>query len=179
MGGFGGGGNSSGSADAPNTKRSKVSVKSKAKIAGNKVLDFVKGGGVTGAIVKGVANALDPKTNKKGKTGDVYGGKTSYGYNEAKEKIDYNPTSTLANRDGGGDRPSQKSVEQPKVAAQMDNSAVKSDLVNADVTSPTYVEMNQEEDLLTRKKRGRKQTILTSVTGDTTKPQLSKKTLLG
>jgi len=83
------------------------------------------------------------------------------------------------NNDGGNDTPSQKSVEQPKVAAQMDNSDVKSDLVNADVTSPTYVEMNQEEDLLTRKKRGRKQTILTSVTGDTTKPQLSKKTLLG
>ena len=61
----------------------------------------------------------------------------------------------------------------------MDNSAVKSDLVNADVTSPTYVEMNQDEDLLARKKRGRKLTILTSVTGDTSKPELSKKALLG
>jgi phage tail tape-measure protein len=166
----------SGSADAPNTKRSQVT-----KVRGEGgLVDFIKGGGVTGAIVRGVVNTVKNigTGNKTSKSGDVYGGKTSYGYNEAKEKIDYNPTSTLANR-GGNDRPSQKSVEQPKVAAQMDNSDVKSDLVNADVTSPTYVEMNQEEDLLTRKKRGRKQTILTSVTGDTTKPQLSKKTLLG
>jgi len=167
----------SGSADAPNTKRSQVT-----KVRGEGgLVDFIKGGGVTGAIVRGVVNTVKNigTGNKTSKSGDVYGGKTSYGYNEAKEKIDYNPKSTLANRGGGGDRPSQKSVEQPKVAAQMDNSDVKSDLVNADVTSPTYVEMNQEEDLLTRKKRGRKQTILTSVTGDTTKPQLSKKTLLG
>jgi len=168
MGGFGGGGNSSGSADAPNTKKSKVSVKSKAKIAGNKVLDFVKGGGVVGAVVRGFKEgARKSKQNVMDYEGQAAGV-------TPERKPAFNP-------EGGNDndRPSQKSVEQPKVAAQMDNSDVKSDLVNADVTSPTYVEMNQEEDLLTRKKRGRKQTILTSVTGDTTKPQLSKKTLLG
>ena len=175
MGGPSGG--NSGSADAPNTTRSKVSTKSKAKNAVKGVVDFVKGGGVIGAVARTINKNYQSK-NKTSKSGDVYEGE-AYGYNQAAEKKDYNPKSTLANRDNGNDRPSQKSVEQPKVAAQMDNSDVKSDLVNADVTSPTYVEMNQEEDLLTRKKRGRKQTILTSVTGDTTKPQLSKKTLLG
>ena len=175
MGGFGGGGNSGGSADDPNTKRSKVTEVKKSPV--EKVVDFVKGGGVVGAVARTINKNYQSK-NKTSKSGDVYEGE-AYGYNQAAEKKDYNPKSTLANRDNRNDRPSQKSVEQPKVAAQMDNSDVKSDLVNADVTSPTYVEMNQEEDLLTRKKRGRKQTILTSVTGDTTKPQLSKKTLLG
>jgi hypothetical protein len=36
----------------------------------------------------------------------------------------------------------KKSIEQPKVASQMDNSDVKSDLITADKTAPTDVEMN-------------------------------------
>ena len=174
MGGPSGG--NSGNADAPNTKRSKVSVKSKAKIAGNKVLDFVKGGGVTGAIIRGVTKAFDPTQNKTAK-GDVYGGKTSYGYNEAKEKIDYNPRSTLSNRGNDRDGPSQKSIEQPKVAAQMDNTEVKSDLITA--KGPTSVEMSADDILLQNKRKGRKRTVLTSVTGVEGYPTLSKKTLLG
>lgn len=172
------GGYSSGSSGAPSGGGTSKQAKNYAKKnEPTPIKDFIQGGGITGAVIRGVTKALDPKTNKTAK-GDVYGGKTSYGYNEAKEKIDYKPQSTLANR-GDNDRPTQKSLEQPKVASQMDNSAVKSDLVNADVTSPTYVEMNQDEDLLARKKRGRKLTILTSVTGDTSKPELSKKALLG
>jgi len=73
----------------------------------------------------------------------------------------------------------QKVFEQPKVPAQMDNSNVKSDLVNADKTAPTSIEMNQDEDILKRKKRGRRSTVLSSITGDTSKPELSSKTLLG
>ena len=72
-----------------------------------------------------------------------------------------------------------KDMEQPKVPAQMDNSNVKSDLVNADKTAPTSIEMNQDEDILKRKKRGRRSTVLSSITGDTSKPELSSKTLLG
>jgi len=172
------GGYSSGSSGAPSGGGTSKQAKNYAKKnEPTPIKDFIQGGGITGAVIRGVTKAFDPKRNKTAK-GDVYGGKTSYGYNEAKEKIDYKPQSTLANR-GDNDRPTQKSLEQPKVASQMDNSAVKSDLVNADVTSPTYVEMNQDEDLLARKKRGRKLTILTSVTGDTSKPELSKKALLG
>ena len=61
----------------------------------------------------------------------------------------------------------QKSIEQPKVKSQMDNTDVKSDLINADKIS------------LDNKRKGRKKTILTSVTGVDDYPTLSKKTLLG
>ena len=61
----------------------------------------------------------------------------------------------------------------------MDNTEVKSDLITADKTAPTDVEMTDDE-LLLKRKRGRKtKTVLTSVTGDTSKATLSKKTLLG
>lgn len=81
----------------------------------------------------------------------------------------------------GGDNKTStvKSVEQPKVKSQMDNTEVKSTLITADKTAPTSVELNQEEDALKTKKRGRKNTILTSVTGDTSPLTLSKRTLLG
>ena len=82
-------------------------------------------------------------------------------------------------RTGKGGPEETKSIEQPKVASQMDNSEVKSDLIMADKTAPTDVEMTDDE-LLLKRKRGRKtKTVLTSVVGDTSKATLSKKTLLG
>ena len=80
--------------------------------------------------------------------------------------------STLATR-------SRKSAEQPKTATQMDNTGVKSDMIIADKTSPTSTEMTDDEYSLDTKKRGRKKTIMTSVTGDDTPATLGKKTLLG
>ena len=145
-----------------------------------KAVDFIKGGGVTGAVVRGVTGMFDTKKNKKSKSGDVYGA------DEAKEKIDYKAPKDA--RTGGDNdnnnqptqkQPTQKSIEQPKVASQMDNSEVKSDLIMADKTAPTDVEMTDDE-LLLKRKRGRKtKTVLTSVVGDTSKATLSKKTLLG
>jgi len=75
-------------------------------------------------------------------------------------------------------RREQKSAEQPKVASQMDNTGIKSDLITADKTAPTNVEMTDDEYNIATKKKGRRRTVLTSVTGDTTKPTLSKKVLL-
>ena len=72
-----------------------------------------------------------------------------------------------------------KAVEQPKVEAQMDNTDVKSDLITADKTAPTSVEMNNDEDLIKRKRGRKTKTVLTSITGDTSQPTLDKKTLLG
>jgi len=60
----------------------------------------------------------------------------------------------------------QKSIEQPKVKSQMDNTDVKSDLINADKIS------------LDNKRKGRKSTVLTSVTGVDAYPTLNKKNLL-
>ena len=78
-------------------------------------------------------------------------------------------------RDGSN----RKSEEQPKVKSQMDNTEIKSDEIDADKTSPTEVEIDQDDILLKNKKKGRKATVLTSVTGVSDYPTLSKKTLLG
>ena len=51
---------------------------------------------------------------------------------------------------------------------------VKSDLITADKTAPTDAEIS-----LKNKRKGRRKTILTSVTGVEEEPTLSKKTLLG
>ena len=82
----------------------------------------------------------------------------------------------------GGDN--QKSIEQPKVASQMDNSEVKSDLITADKTAPTTVEMANAEltddERMLKVKRGKKtKTVLTDLTGLKNKPTLSEKALLG
>ena len=77
----------------------------------------------------------------------------------------------------GGDN--KKSVEQPKVKSQMDNSDVKSDLITADKTAPTNAEMTDDEITIKNKRKGRKRTVLTSVTGAEGYPTLGKKTLLG
>ena len=77
----------------------------------------------------------------------------------------------------GGDN--QKSIEQPKVASQMDNSEVKSDLITTDKTAPTDVEMTDDERLVGTKRGRKTKTVLTSITGDNSKATLSKKVLLG
>jgi len=74
---------------------------------------------------------------------------------------------------------SKKSIEQPKVASQMDNSEVKSDLITADKTAPTDVEMTDDERLVGTKRGRKTKTVLTSITGDNSKATLSKKVLLG
>ena len=62
-------------------------------------------------------------------------------------------------------KPKPKSVEQPKVKSQMDNSDIKSKDIMADK--------------LANNRRGRRRTIMTSVTGVEEYPTLDKKTLLG
>jgi len=80
---------------------------------------------------------------------------------------------------GGPAKIIKKAIQQPKVPAQMDNTEVKSKLITADKTAPTSIEMNNDEDLLKRKRGRKTKTVLTSVTGDTSKAKLSNKVLLG
>ena len=82
-------------------------------------------------------------------------------------------------RTGEGGPEETKSIEQPKVASQMDNSDVKSDLITADKTAPTSVEMTQDEINVANKRGKKTKTILTSVVGDKSNATLSKKVLLG
>ena len=77
------------------------------------------------------------------------------------------------------EEPTQKQIEQPQVASQMDNSEVKSDLITADKTAPTSVEMTDDERLVANKRGRKTKTVLTSITGDNSKATLSKKALLG
>ena len=71
-------------------------------------------------------------------------------------------------------RQSVKSLEQPKVSSQMN--AVKP---GSTPDGPTSTEVDQENYNIDVKRRGRKRTVLTSITGDTSTPKLSKKVLLG
>ena len=128
----------------------RASRRNEARSAGKKISEFILKGGVTGAVLRSIAGNKDKKKT-------------------------YDRTSALSNRSSGN----QKSDEQPRVASQMDNTSVKSSSITADKTAPTSIEMNEDEDIIKRKRGRRTKTVLTSVTGDTSKPLLSKKTLLG
>ena len=133
-----------------------------------KVGDFIKGGGIIGAAVRGIKNQA---TKSKQNTMDYEGQAAGVTPERA-------PKDARTGRDNDNNN-NQKSIEQPKVASQMDNSEVKSDLIIADKIAPTDVEMTDDEKLLARKRGRKTKTVLTSVTGDNTKATLSKKTLLG
>ena len=145
----------------------------------NPIVEFIKGGGVTGAVVRGVTGAIEKSKAKAKdrKINDTYLGSSDYQGDVSKKPRSVDPRTGRDN--DNNNQPTQKSIEQPKVASQMDNSEVKSDLIMADKIAPTDVEMTDDE-LLLKRKRGRKtKTVLTSVVGDTSKATLSKKTLLG
>lgn len=175
MGGFSGG--SSGSPSGGGTEKQAKNYAKKNEPT--PIKDFIQGGGITGAVIRGVAKAFDPTQNKTAK-GDVYGGKTSYGYNEAKEKIDYKRQSPLANR-GDNDRPTQKSLEQPKVASQMNAPSVEATAgpTTTEMAAVPQTELTEEERLKGVKRKGRRMTILTKASGLDDKLTLSKPTLLG
>ena len=92
-------------------------------------------------------------------------------------KIGYTTAGDL----GGGSDRNQKSIEQPKVASQMDNTDVKSKMITA--KGPTEAEtiqlaqLDEDERMLKIKRRGRKITALTNLT-EAEKPTLSKRILL-
>ena len=129
-------------------------------------------------IIQGISKAIKNigTKNKTVKSGDTYGGK-AYGYNERSEKSNYVSRSPLANRDRDGPKIKQSNIKsevQPKVASQMN--AIKP-ITTPD--GPTTIEMTNEDQKLMKKRKGRKTTILTSVTGLEGSPTLSKKSLLG
>lgn len=184
MGGFSsrsstGGGGGSGPAGRKSdgsygTKRDakKASRRNEASTA---IKNFTKGGGATGAIIRGITEAFDPKKNKKSKSGDVYGGKTSYGYNEAKEKIDYKEPPKM--NIGGGDG-SNEGIEVANQTGSLTKQTQQA-AVDAAPDGPTNIEMPEEteaERLLRIKRQGRRATILNVPDNELT---LSKRVLLG
>ena len=169
------GGNSGGSGGDGNRNRFRTTpiVSAKPK---KTILDYSPTFQVIKAIGKAIKNV--GTGNKTVKSGDTYGGKTKYGYNERAEKSNYVNRNPLANRDSrDGPKIKQaniKSEVQPKVVSQMD--ALKP-ITTPD--GPTTIEMSNEDQKLTTKRKGRKTTILTSSKGLDSSATLSKKTLLG
>ena len=159
MGGPSSGGNSGGNTGPANR------YKTPAKKAKDAVVDFVKGGGIIGSVVRGFKEgARKSKANVMDYEGQAAG---------------VTPMRAPKDARTGRDNDNQKSIEQPKVASQMDNSEVKSDLITADKTAPTSVEMTQDEINVANKRGKKTKTILTSVVGDKSNATLSKKALLG
>ena len=142
------------------------------------VVDFIKGGGVTGAIIRGVSNAVKKSKAKAKdrKINDSYLGSPDYQGDVSAKPRSIDPR-TGRDNDNGNNQVTQKSIEQPKVKSQMNNTDVKSDMITAE--APAITEMSADELALKNKRKGRKKTILTSVTGVDDYPTLSKKTLLG
>jgi len=143
------------------------------------VVDFIKGGGVVGAVVRGISKGIakSKAKAKDRKTNDSLLGTPDYqGDVSAKRSYSVDPR-TGRDNDNGNNQVTQKSIEQPKVKSQMNNTDVKSDMITAE--APAITEMSADELALKNKRKGRKKTILTSVTGVDDYPTLSKKTLLG
>lgn len=196
MGGFSGGastGGGGGSGPAGRktdgsygTKRDaqRASRRNEARKAAKEIGDFIKGGGVTGAIVRGITKSQKQK-NKKTKGGDVFGGE-AYGYNEAEEKRDFKGTrNTQPNNDRdpqyNPNKPKAEGIEVAKASTPMnDVGRTQSQAVADAPTGPTTVEMTPEQEeaerLLKIKRRGRKSTILNIPEEELT---LSRKVLLG
>ena len=171
---MGGPSNGSGSSDAPNTTKSRVTkVRSQTPIR-----DFILSGGITGAVVRGVTGAI--KKSKTKKEANVEMGLGT-------DRMSNYSIGQGGTRKEGGDNDiptmttitNKKSIEQPKVKSQLSNTEIKSGLIVADKIAPTEVEMTAEEKLVARKRGKKTKTILSSVTGDNSKATLSKKTLLG
>ena len=148
--------------------------KTPAKKAADKVVDFVKGGGITGAVVRGVSGAFKNEKNlKEAKKEDALGGEML-----TRERR----TVSIA----GG---SQRGNDNSNVGAATSSGMV---VQAPTVISPTTAEVSQvtseearasanELILKKRKGRGRSSTILTSAQGvqDNKGLTLGKPSLLG
>lgn len=148
--------------------------KTPAKKAADKVVDFVKGGGITGAVVRGVTGAFKNEKNlKEAKKEDALGGEML-----TRERR----TVSIA---GGSQRGNDNSNVGAATSSGMVVQAPK-------VISPTTAEVSQvtseearasanELILKKRKGRGRSSTILTSAQGvqDNKGLTLGKPSLLG
>ena len=148
--------------------------KTPAKKAADKVVDFVKGGGIAGAVVRGVSGAFKNEKNlKEAKKEDALGGEML-----TRERR----TVSIA----GG---SQRGNDNSNVGAATSSGMV---VQAPTVTSPTTAEVSQvtseearasanELILKKRKGRGRSSTILTSAQGvqDNKGLTLGKPSLLG
>ena len=159
---------SSGSSDRPMTVRSVVAPKKK-----NPIVEFVKGGGFTGAVIRGVSGAI-----QKSKTDKALQGTSDYQGSKTKSSVN-----SFGGGNGGNGINSNNSnavVPLTTAAAMSPTTAEVSQATATDATNTTLA-----EDSTLRKKKakatGRSSTILTSSKGVTSDQGLTlgKKSLLG
>ena len=141
--------------------------------AAKKVAKFVTTGGITGAAIRAVTGVFDTKKNKKSKSGNVYG------YDEAKEKIDYKISPSF-NTDGNDNQP--KGIEFAKAsttsATILGPAEIQKEAAN-NVKGPTTTEMTADQISLANKRKGRRSTNITAKKTLANNYTLSKKSLLG
>ena len=169
MGGFSRGSSSSGG----NNNKTKFGY-SKPKSTISKIGDFIKGGGVTGAIVSGITKGIKTaRTNKQLEgTADFQGTKSRV-------------RSFNNNNDGGGNNNPQ-GIELAKAsttsATILGPAEIQKEAAN-EIKGPTSVEMSApltaDQILLASKRRGRRTTNMTAKKTLDKNYTLSKKTLLG
>ena len=154
----------SGSADAPNTSRSKVT---KTKGQGG-VVDFISRGGITGAVIRaavkvGKATKKDFKTRKTNEallgSADYQGGKT----------FSSSTVNTGGNNDrGGNDNPilstNTEATKQVASSGIVTNNGIVAP-TTAEVSQATSTMMSDAEISVANKKKARSSTILTRATG--------------
>ena len=153
---------SSGSADAPTTKRSTVTQVRKS--TGQKVVDFVKGGGFMGMAVRTVKGAIDkrnPRSNINDPTGLYAEGLTTGSRNN----------NNTSGGNGGNDNPIPVATN---VGGKIIIAPSTAEVSQSNATDVTY-------DSRKTKAKGRSMTILTSSKGVRKDDQavLGNKSLLG
>ena len=197
MGGFGGNSTGGGGGVGPAGRKSdgsygtardanRTSNRNEARKAVNAIGNFIKGGGVTGAVVRGVSSAV----KNRNKTSS----KTRFGYSKPKTKTVTSNT-TRGDGDGAARRAAQlkakKKAQGIELAKKIENQTIsdnqlvkrtQADAKGQAPKGPTAVEMAQNEEdaeakrLLRIKRKGRKTTILNVPKEELT---LSTKQLLG
>jgi len=201
MGGFSGGSTSSGggggnaresyrSSQYSGSSKSKSKSKSTSKSTnkptnqnnssndGNPIINFIKGGGITGAVIRaavkvGKAVKKDFKTRKTNEallgSADYQGGKTF-------------SSSTVNNNNGGGRDDNPQGIEFAKAsttsATILGPAEIQKEAAN-NVKGPTTTEMTAGQISLSNKRKGRRSTNITAKKTLANNYTLSKKSLLG
>ena len=155
----------------------KTSRRNEGRKALKEVGDFIKGGGVTGAIVRGISKSVKKSKEKKAerKANESLLGTSDYQGDVARK-----PAAPINTGSGDGGNNNQ-GIELAKTAStEPVTMRVQQAAVDAAPTGPTNVEMPTEESeaerLLKIKRKGRRATILNVPDDELT---LSKKVLLG
>jgi len=164
----------SGSADAPNRSRSKVT---KTRGEGG-IVNFIKSGGITGAVIRAADKAVkavkkDFKTRKTNEallgSSDYQGGKTL-------------SSSTVNNNNGGAKDDNPEGIEFAKAsttsATILSPAEIQKEAAN-NVKGPTTTEMTAGQISLANKRKGRRITNITAKKTLAKNYTLSKKSLLG